>query len=188
MCFATLSRWSSSFLPPILDTCVGATIGLLLNPFTANQMCHTVSNISPIVPCSIGVVGLVTHLWNAKLRMHSERAIDHTTNLELSTHEIICEKVWGYTRDISHITSGIAISTSGMEIGDSILFCDFSSSNLPTIALAIQAPFLAIAIWNSLTVLKIHTPAPAIEITRRASISSSATIAPENIHVIPDWK
>jgi hypothetical protein len=186
MLFDRLASWSSYILPPILVTWGGAAIGTLLNPFTANQLCKTVSKVNSIIPCSIGAIGLLTYVWNAKLHKSIEVGAITRTDMELSQQEIVSEKVWHSTRYISYLVSGIAIGSSAMELSELIFFCNLSTSSLSTITTAVQLPFLAIAIWNCFTLKQIKTPPLTIEITHRNSISSVSAVGVQ-VPVVVDW-
>lgn len=173
--YDALASWSSSYLPPILYTWGGAAIGTLLNPFTANRDCRTVSVINPLIPSAIGGVGLITHLWNASLHRRIKNAIKDNPSIEFSDHQIVSERVWHSLRHISYLVSGLGIGTSGMELAQLIFVCTLSSEITPVTVTALQIPFLAVALWNTLALQQVKTESPLAQasvVPDTASLSS----------------
>jgi hypothetical protein len=173
MNFFRISNESPRYLPTILTSWLGIGIGTLINPFTANPLCHTVSKISPLIPLTLGGIGFCLNLCNAKLHSNLENVSDPTFHEGLSQHEIVCEKTWHSTRHISYIASGIAMGSSMVELSKAIFFCSVSSTILPTITTAAVIPCLAISFWNSVTVIKLKARSP---IQNPHSRTSSVTI------------
>jgi hypothetical protein len=173
MNFFRISNESPRYLPTIITGWLGVGIGALMNPFTANPLCHTASKMSPLIPLTLGGIGFCLNLCNAKLHSNLENVSDPSFHQGLLQHDIISEKLWQSTRGVSNLVSGTAMGASIVELAKAIFFCSVSSNILPTITTAAVIPFLAISFWNSVTVIKLKARSP---IQTPHSRTSSITI------------